>query len=297
MIASITVPATVPDSAARAASPQSTVLAVLPVGATQAGAVPVARVLGEDWLDLPQDLYIPPEAMEVLLEAFEGPLDLLWWLIRRNDIDILDIPMADLTRQYMDYVEGMRKRRLDLAAEYLVMAAMLLEIKSRMLLPRPAKAGDAEAEILDPRAELVRRLLEYERIRLGAQQLDVLPRSGRDFQPVSVWIDTLARSQLPQVTPEDLRSAWEAILKRARLNRHHRIARQELSVREHMSRILRQLSERPQALLEDLFPPHFGRPELVVTFLAMLELVREHLIYLTQVEAYAPIHVSLPTLV
>ncbi|TSA20361.1 MAG: segregation/condensation protein A [Betaproteobacteria bacterium] len=256
---------------------------------------PLARVLGQPWLDLPQDLYIPPEAMEVLLEAFEGPLDLLWWLIRRNDVDILDIPMADLTRQYIDYIEVVRTRRLDLAAEYLVMAAMLLEIKSRMLLPRPAKEAEVD-ESLDPRAELVRRLLDYEQIRLGARGLDAWPRVGRDFQPVSVWVERMTMSHLPEVSAEDLRHAWEAILQRARMNRHHRIGRQELSVREHMSRILRYLASQPHTLFTDLFPQAYGRPELIVTFLAMLELARERLLELTQVEAFAPIHVRLPTI-
>lgn len=252
----------------------------------------VARVMGEPWLDLPQDLYIPPEAMEVLLEAFEGPLDLLWWLIRRNDIDILDIPMATLTQQYMDYVETMRSRRLDLAAEYLVMAAMLLEIKSRSLLPRPAKtdADDAEA---DPRNELVRRLLEYERIRQGARELEALPQSGRNFQPISVWVERMTMQHLPEVSVEDLRLAWEGILKRTQLNRHHRVGRQELSVREHMSRILKRLAGSVHALFEDLFSVQGGRAELVVTFLALLELARERLVDLTQVEVGGPIHVRL----
>ncbi len=252
----------------------------------------VARVLGEPWLDLPQDLHIPPEAMEVLLEAFEGPLDLLWWLIRRNDINILDIPMAALTQQYMNYVEVMRSRRLDLAAEYLVMAAMLLEIKSRSLLPRPVKAGVAD-ETTDPRNELVRRLLEYERIRQGARDLDVLPRSGRDFQLVSVWVERMTMQHLPEVRAEDLRLAWEGVLKRTQLNRHHRIGRQELSVRERMSRILKQLAGGMYALFEDLFPAQGGRAELVVSFLAILELARERLVDLTQVEVGAPIYVRL----
>lgn len=259
-----------------------------------ATVAPVARVLGQPWLDLPQDLYIPPEAMEVLLETFEGPLDLLWWLIRHNDVDILDIPMADLTRQYIVYIETMRAHRLDLAAEYLVMAAMLLEIKSRMLLPRPVFETEVD-ENLDPRAELVRRLLEYEQIRLGARELDAWPREGRDFQPISVWVERMTMSHLPEVSAEALRHAWEAILQRARMNRHHRIGRQELSVREHMSRILKRLAEHPHALFTDLFPDAYGRSELIVTFLAMLELARERLLELTQVEAFAPIHVRLPS--
>lgn len=252
---------------------------------------PLARVLGQPWLSMPNDLYIPPEAMEVLLEAFEGPLDLLWWLIRRNDIDILDIPMAEVTRQYIEYIEAMRQSRLDLAAEYLVMAAMLLEIKSRSLLPRPPKAGETPEES-DPRTELVRRLLEYERMRQAALSLDSLPRLGRDFQAVSVWVERVARERLPQVRPEDLAAAWESILRRARLNRHHRINRQELSVREQMSRILTHLRERSHALFEDLFVPGAGRPELVVTFLALLELVRERLVEITQIEPFAPLHVQ-----
>lgn len=255
-----------------------------------AEVTPLARVLGQPWLDLPQDLFIPPDALEVILEAFEGPLDLLLWLIRRNNINVLDIPMADLTRQYIAYVETMGQR-LELAAEYLVMAAMLIEIKSRMLLPRPEK--NAEGEDDDPRAELVRRLLEYEQIKLGAQNLNRLPQLGRDFAPVTVAVEKLALSRLPGVEPADLLAAWGDIIRRAKLNKHHKVGRQELSVREHMSRILKFLQERVQAVFSDLFPPHAGRSELVVTFLALLELTRERLVDIVQTEPFAPIHAKL----
>ncbi len=256
-----------------------------------APVAPRVRVLGEEWTELPRDLYIPPDALEVILDAFEGPLDLLLWLIRRNNINVLDIPMAELTQQYMAYVESMRRRRLELAAEYLVMAAMLIEIKSRMLLPRPVKVEEAGTE--DPRAELVRRLLEYERTRLAAQNLDALPRLGRDFQPVSVLVVKLAVERLPQVRVEDLLTAWGEILKRARLRRHHRVTRQELSVREHMSRILRTLQAGGYKLFSELFPAEGGRPLLVVSLLALLELARERLVEIVQTAPFAPIHVRL----
>ncbi|MDR3395819.1 MAG: ScpA family protein [Parasulfuritortus sp.] len=252
---------------------------------------PLARVLGQDWNELPTDLYIPPDALEVILDAFEGPLDLLLWLIRRNNINVLDIPMADLTRQYVEYVELMHKRSLELAAEYLVMAAMLIEIKSRMLLPRPEKLEEGEEH--DPRAELVRRLLEYEQMKLAARNLDAVPLLGRDFQTITVLLDQLAVKRLPQVSTDDLMAAWGDILKRAKMNTHHKIGRQELSVREHMSRVLKALQERGRALFTELFPVEAGRPELVVTFLALLELTRERLIDLTQTEPFAPIHASL----
>ena len=254
-------------------------------------SAPIAKVLGQPWLDLPQDLYIPPDALEVILDAFEGPLDLLLWLIRRNNINVLDIPMADLTRQYVEYVEAMRRHRLELAAEYLVMAAMLIEIKSRMLLPRPEKVE--EGEEVDPRAELVRRLLEYEQMKLAAQNLDRAPQLGRDFQPVTVWLEKLVTRRLPQVSQDDLMAAWRDILKRASMNRHHRVPRQELSVREHMSRILKRLQDTSYALFIDLFDAKAGRSELVVTFLALLELTREQLIEIVQNEPFAPIHARL----
>ncbi|NCS66254.1 MAG: segregation/condensation protein A [Hydrogenophilales bacterium CG03_land_8_20_14_0_80_62_28] len=251
----------------------------------------LARVLGQDWTELPQDLYIPPDALEVILDAFEGPLDLLLWLIRRNNLNVLDIPMADLTRQYIVYIEAMQVHRLELAAEYLVMAAMLIEIKSRMLLPRPQKAEEGDEH--DPRAELVRRLLEYEQMKRAAQNLDGISLLGRDFQIVNVYLDRLAAKRLPQVGIDDLIAAWTDILSRARMNSHHKVGRQDLSVREHMSRILKILQGKGCALFTELFPAAAGRPELVVTFLALLELTRERLIDLTQTEPFAPIHASL----
>ncbi|NTV94946.1 MAG: segregation/condensation protein A [Thiobacillus sp.] len=250
----------------------------------------IARVLGQPWNELPQDLFIPPDALEVILEAFEGPLDLLLWLIRRNNLNVLDIPMADLTRQYIVYIEAMQVHRLELAAEYLVMAAMLIEIKSRMLLPRPEKLEEGDEH--DPRAELVRRLLEYEQMRLAGRNLDAVPQLGRDFQMVTVYLDRLAVKRLPEVSPDDLMAAWADILRRAKMNTHHRIGRQELSVREHMSRILKQLKEQGRSLFTELFPEQAGRPELVVTFLALLELTRERLIDIMQTEPFAPIYAS-----
>ncbi len=251
----------------------------------------LARVQGELWTDLPNDLYIPPDALEVILEAFEGPLDLLLWLIRRNSLNILDINMTALTRQYIDYVETMHRKRLELAAEYLVMAAMLIEIKSRMLLPRQEKVEEGEEH--DPRAELVRRLLEYEQMKLAARGLGELPQAGRDFLTLSIHIPQLAARRLPHVAPDDLLAAWGAILKRASMTRHHRIGRQELSVREHMSRILKHLREAGRSVFSDLFDPGQGRSSLVVTFLALLELVRERLVDIVQNEPFAPIHAQL----
>ena len=251
----------------------------------------LARVQGELWNELPNDLYIPPDALAVILEAFEGPLDLLLWLIRRNSLDILDINMTALTRQYIDYVEAMRSKRLELASDYLVMAAMLIEIKSRMLLPRPEK--EVAGEDLDPRAELVRRLLEYERMKLAAHEVGNLPQLGRDFQLLDIHVGQLAARCLPLVEGGDLLAAWEAILKRASLTRHHRIGRQELSVREHMSRILKHLQTTGRSLFADLFDPAQGRSVLVVSFLALLELVRERLVDIVQNEPFSPIHAQL----
>src|SRR3990172_1073553 len=193
-------------------------------------AAPIAKVYGQPLLEFPQDLYIPPDALEVFLEQFEGPLDLLLYLIRKENISVLEIPMAQLTAQYLEYVEMMRSKQLELAAEYLLMAAMLIEIKSRMLLPRPS-ATDLEE---DPRAELVRRLLEYESMKLAAQRLNELPQSGRDFSLVQVLFDQAVAERLPEVRAEDLRAAWLTLLTRAARNRHHRITREQLSVREHM---------------------------------------------------------------
>jgi segregation and condensation protein A len=250
----------------------------------------MAKIYGEPFIELPHDLYIPPDALEVILDAFEGPLDLLLYLIRKENLDILDIPMAPLTRQYLEYVEIMRSKNLELAAEYLVMAAMLMEIKSRLLLPRPPAAAAVEE---DPRAELVRRLLEYEQIKKAAQALDELPQLGRDVIALSVWIEKTVSERLPQVDPQDLAEAWRGLLYRARMTRHHRISREELSVREHMSAILRALQERRVLEFSELFDPGRGVPVLVVTFLALLELARELLIEITQAECFAPIYVKL----
>jgi segregation and condensation protein A len=254
-------------------------------------AVAVARLYGEPLFTLPNDLYIPPDALEIFLEAFQGPLDLLLYLIRRQNIDILDIPMADVTRQYLAYVDQIRTRNLELAAEYLLMAAMLIEIKSRMLLP-PRKRDDGQ-EPDDPRADLVRRLLEYEQIKLASAQLDQLPLLGRDFLRAQVAIDQTAGTRLPDVDPEDLRGAWVAILRRAKLVAHHHITREQLSVREHMSLVLRSLQGKRFVEFERLFDVAKGVPVVVITFIAMLELAREHLIEVTQAEAYAPIYVRL----
>lgn len=250
----------------------------------------VVRVHGEPFMEMPLDLYIPPDALEVFLEAFEGPLDLLLYLIRRQNLDVLNIPMAEVTRQYMTYVEAMRSRQLELAAEYLLMAALLIEIKSRMLLPRPVKADEEEE---DPRAELVRRLLEYERMKLAGQRLDTLPQAGRDFALVQVWLEQASEKRLPEVDQDDLRAAWAAVLARAKAHRHHRVGREELSVREHMSLVLRRLQGRDFVEFASLFSVENGVAEVVVTFLAMLELARESLVEISQAEVFAPIYVKL----
>jgi segregation and condensation protein A len=250
----------------------------------------VAKLYGEPVIELPHDLYIPPDALEIVLEAFEGPLDLLLYLIRKENLDILDIPMAPLTRQYLEYVDIMRSKNLELAAEYLVMAAMLMEIKSRLLLPRPPAA---EATEDDPRAELIRRLLEYEKIKQAALALDELPQVGRNVIAISVWIERQVSERLPDVSAQDLAEAWRGLLYRARMSRHHHISREELSVREHMSLILRALQEHRVLEFGELFKPERGVAVLVVTFLALLELARELLIEITQSECFAPIYVKL----
>ena len=253
--------------------------------------IAVARLYGEPLFSLPTDLYIPPDALEVFLEAFEGPLDLLLYLIRRQNFNILDIPMASVTRQYLAYVEQIRKTNLELASDYLLMAAMLIEIKSRMLLPPRKSADGKEAE--DPRAELVRRLVEYEQMKLAAARLDALPLLGRDFLRAQVAVEESMAVRLPEVSAGDLREAWSELMKRARLVQHHKISREQLSVREHMSSLLRALQGRRFAIFEDLFDPSRGAPVLVVVFIALLELAREHLIEVTQAEAFAPIYVRL----
>jgi segregation and condensation protein A len=260
------------------------------VGAS-GNATPLARLYGQPMHDLPQDLYIPPDALEVFLETFEGPLDLLLYLIRKQNFDILDIPMAEVTRQYLAYVDEIRVRNLELAAEYLLMAAMLIEIKSRMLLP--VRKADDSGEVEDPRAELVRRLLEYERMKLAAHQLDALPQLGREFWPVQAALEETFKVTLPDVAPDDLRLAWLDVVRRAKLTAHHRIGRAELSVREHMSLVLRRLSGERFVEFQDLFDSAAGIAVAVVHFLALLELAKESLIDITQAEAYAPIYVRL----
>lgn len=253
--------------------------------------VAVARLYGEPLFAMPQDLYIPPDALEVFLEAFEGPLDLLLYLIRKQNFNILDIPMLSVTKQYLVYVEQIRKRNLELAAEYLLMAAMLIEIKSRMLLPPKKTADGQEAE--DPRAELVRRLIEYEQMKLAAARLNAIPQYGRDFLKAEVFIEQSLQPRFPDVNADDLRDAWRDILKRAKLVQHHKITREELSVREHMSMVLKKLQGRRFVGFEDLFDPASGTAVLVVTFIALLELAKETLIEITQAEAFAPIYVRL----
>jgi segregation and condensation protein A len=250
----------------------------------------LATVRGEAMLQMPLDLYIPPDALEVFLDTFEGPLDLLLYLIRKANIDILDIPMARLTQQYLEYVELMRRRNLELAAEYLLMAALLMEIKSRMLLPRPRALREDEE---DPRAELVRRLMEYESIKLAAHKLDALPVLGRDFLTLNVCIEQAVVQRLPQVRIPDLIAAWQSLLLRARVTRHHKVTREELSVREFMSSILRRLQGSQFTEFTALFDVSKGVAVVVVSFLALLELVRESLIEVTQSEPYAPIYVKL----
>jgi segregation and condensation protein A len=276
-----------------AAAADDAALAAPPVDTTPplVDGVALARLYGEPLFELPQDLYIPPDALEVFLEAFEGPLDLLLYLIRRQHFNVLDIPMAQVTEQYLAYVEQIRRSNLELAAEYLLMAALLIEIKSRMLLP--ARRPEAGAEPQDPRAELVRRLIEYERIKLAAAQLDELPRVGRDFARAVVAIEQTMARRLPQVDAADLRQAWTELLRRASLYAHHHIAREELSVREHMSLILKRLQGARFVEFSELFEPARGVPVLIVHFLALLELARENLIEITQAAPYAPLYVRL----
>ena len=257
--------------------------------------VALARLYGEPLFALPTDLYIPPDALEVFLETFQGPLDLLLYLIRKQNFNVLDIPMAEVTRQYLSYVEQIRMHNLELAAEYLLMAAMLIEIKARMLLP--VKKAEPGQEPEDPRAELVRRLLEYEKMKLAAQQLDALPQLGRDFQRAQAFADLRIERALPEVSVEDLRQAWIDILKRAKLNAHHHITREQLSVRDHMTHILRRLSAVRFIEFTELFMERIAEGAaiavVVVHFLALLELSRESLLEITQAEPYAPIYVRL----
>ena len=252
--------------------------------------IPLAVVRGEPVLEIPQDLYIPPDALEVILDAFEGPLDLLLYLIRRQNIDILDIPIAEITRQYVDYIEMMRDIKLELAAEYLVMAAILAEIKSRLLLPRPPEVEGLEE---DPRAELVRRLQEYERFKKAAEDIDGMTRMDRDVAPVSAFVADRNVIKLPP--PVDLRElllALKDVLKRAELTGHHHIQREALSVRHRMGEVLRRLGDGGFHRFESLFEASEGRLGVVVTFLAILELAKEHLIESMQEIALAPIYMK-----
>jgi segregation and condensation protein A len=253
--------------------------------------VALARLYGEPLFKLPDDLYIPPDALEVFLEAFEGPLDLLLYLIRKQHFNVLDIPMAPLTQQYLAYIDQIREKNLELAAEYLLMAALLIEIKSRMLLP--VRRADTGEDVEDPRAELVRRLLEYEQMKLAAVRIDALPRVGRDFVHAFVLIEQSLERRLPEVDVTDLRAAWAEVLNRARLHAHHHIRREELSVREHMSLILKRLQTARFVEFADLFDPRRGIAVAVVHFLALLELARESLVDITQAAPYAPIYVRL----
>jgi segregation and condensation protein A len=252
--------------------------------------VAFARLYGEPLFRMPTDLYIPPDALEIFLEAFEGPLDLLLYLIRKQNFNILDIPMAQVTLQYLEYVDQIRITNLELAAEYLLMAAMLIEIKSRMLLP-VRKTDNEEAE--DPRAELVRRLLEYEQMKLAAREIDALPQLGRDYVRTQIYIEQSIVTRWPDVNLDDLQAAWADVIKRAKLTAHHTISREELSVREHMTGILRRLQSSRFVEFAELFDPARGVPVLVVNFIAMLELAKETLIEITQAEPFAPIYVRL----
>ncbi len=251
---------------------------------------PIAIVQGAALTSLPRDLYIPPDALEVFLEAFEGPLDLLLYLIKRQNLDILDVPIAEITRQYMAYIELMKEIRLELAAEYLVMAAVLAEIKSRMLLPRPAAEGSEED---DPRAELVRRLQEYERYKQAAEDLDALPMLGRDVFPTAALapVERAVRTP-PDVALRDVLGALRDVLARAEMFTHHHVQREPLSVRERMSRVLCTVSSERFMEFTQLFDAEEGRMGVVVTLLAVLELIRESLVELIQAEPYAKIHIK-----
>jgi segregation and condensation protein A len=258
--------------------------------APEQAEMPFAIVQGAPYMTLPRDLYIPPQALEVFLEAFEGPLDLLLYLIRRQNLDILDIPIAEITRQYMEYIDLMKEVQLELAGEYLVMAAMLAEIKSRMLLPRPPIE---EGEELDPRAELVRRLQEYERYKQAGEDIDALPRVARDVYPAAAEIrDRKVVQLVPDVTMKELLISFKEVLHRADMFSHHHVGREQLSVRQRMSDVLAELQGKDFCAFSTLFKPEEGRLGVVVTFLALLELIKQALIELVQAEAYAQIHVK-----
>ncbi len=252
--------------------------------------MPLAVVHGQPVLQIPQDLYIPPDALEVILDAFEGPLDLLLYLIRRQNLDILDIPVAEITRQYVDYINVMQELRFELAAEYLLMAAILAEIKSRMLLPRPVTE---EGEEGDPRAELVRRLQEYERFKQAAEDLDALPRVDRDTTPVHADVPDRAAVWLPPpVELKDMLLALHDVLKRAELFSGHAIKREALSVRQRMGDVLTRLEDGKFHRFESMFTPEEGKLGVLVTFLAMLELAKEQLLDIVQEAPLAPIYIK-----
>jgi len=266
-----------------------------PIGPADAGHpvqpdLPFALVEGQPITKLPEDLYIPPDALEVFLEAFEGPLDLLLYLIKRQNLNILDIPIAQITHQYVGYIELMHDLQLELAGEYLLMAAMLAEIKSRMLLPRPVSE---EGDDHDPRAELVRRLQEYERYKKAAEDIDELPRMERDYQQVGIEMCERKVVQiLPEVTLKELLISFREVLARSDMYAHHHVQMEPLSVRQRMSDILSNLKEKAFADFTSLFDPAEGKRGVVVTFLAVLELLRESLVELVQSEPFAPIHIK-----
>ena len=258
----------------------------------QQAEMPFAIVQGQPYLQIPKDLYIPPDALEVFLEAFEGPLDLLLYLIRRQNLDILDIPIAEITRQYMGYIEMLDEMQFELAAEYLVMAAILAEIKSRMLLPR--LQSDEEDED-DPRAELVRRLQEYERFKQAAENLDDLPRAGRDYVVAEAFMTEQHVVQIPpEVDLADMLDALRDVLGRAELFSHHQIQMEPLSVRERMTSIIDRLRKNPYMEFQFFFTPEEGRMGVVVTFLALMELTRERIVDIIQNESMGQIYVKLP---
>lgn len=252
--------------------------------------VAFARLYGEPLFKVPEGLYIPPDALRVFLESFEGPLDLLLYLIRRQKFDIMQIPMAIVTEQYMSYVELIRESNLELAADYLVMAAHLMQIKSQLLLP--VTHADTGEEVADPQAELARRLLEYEKMKMAAAELDRIPRNGRDFLRAYVLIEQTQMKILPKVCADDLKLAWDGIIREANLKGHHKVSRQELSVREFMSAILKRLGSERFVEFQDLFDPSVGRSVCIVNYLALLELAKEGLIRITQAAPFAPIYVS-----
>lgn len=257
--------------------------------ANMQGEMPFALIQGEPLTVVPQDLYIPPDALEVILEAFEGPLDLLLYLIKRQNINILDIPLEETTRQYMQYIELMQNLKIELASEYLLMAAMLAEIKSRMLLPRPAESEDED----DPRAELIRRLQEYERFKTAAHDLDQLPRVSREIYLTDVELPEIHQDKpMPQVDLRDILFAFKDAMARADMYSHHHIQREALSVRERMSSVLSAIKSDGFTDYTTLFTIEEGRRGVVVTLLAILELVKEQLIDLVQSEAFAPIHLK-----